>query len=318
MQVDHINKFEAEKIVMVGFLPYFHIYGQTCIMNMCLYKKCKIVNVTKFDFVELLKIIETHKVTHAYVVPPVILALAKEPVVSNFDLSSLKEIISGAAPLGHQLTEMAQQRFHCPVTQGYGMTESSPVTTMSPIAKKGSVGLLIPNCKLKIVDPEDRKTLLGYKAEGELCFSGPNIMRGYLRNEKATAETIIDGWLHTGDIGYIDEDGYVHIVDRLKELIKYKGYQVPPAELEALLLKHENIADCAVIGVPDDESGEIPKAYVVKKNGCELTEEQVLSYVAENVSPIKKIRLVEFIDAIPKSASGKILRRVLRDSLKKE
>jgi acyl-CoA synthetase (AMP-forming)/AMP-acid ligase II len=288
-------------------------------MNMSLYRKAKIVNITKFDFVEFLKIIETHKVTRAYVVPPVILGLAKQPVVEKFDLSSLKEVLSGAAPLSASLTDAAQQRLKCPVLQGYGMTELSPVVTITRVlSKSGSSGTLLPNVQLKVVSTEDRTRVLGSNEEGELAFKGPNVMLGYLGNPQATEETIVDGWLHTGDIGYVDKDGFLYVVDRLKELIKYKGYQVPPAELEGLLLKHEGISDAAVIGVPDEESGELPKAYVVKKSGHEsLTEDEVLEYVAKNVSAVKKIRLVEFVNEIPKSASGKILRRVLKASLVK-
>jgi acyl-CoA synthetase (AMP-forming)/AMP-acid ligase II len=288
-------------------------------MNMSLYRKAKIVNITKFDFVEFLKIIETHRVTRAYVVPPVILGLAKQPVVEKFDLSSLKEVLSGAAPLSASLTDAAQQRLKCPVLQGYGMTELSPVVTITRVmSKSGSSGTLLPNVQLKVVSTEDRTRVLGPNEEGELTFKGPNVMLGYLGNPQATEETIIDGWLRTGDIGYVDKDGFLYVVDRLKELIKYKGYQVPPAELEGLLLKHEGISDAAVIGVPDEESGELPKAYVVKKSGHEsLTEDEVLEYVAKNVSAVKKIRIVEFVNEIPKSASGKILRRVLKASLVK-
>ncbi len=240
------------------------------------------------------------------------LALAKHPIVDNYDLSSVEMILSGAAPLGSDLQSAVEKRLDCRVTQGYGLTETGPVTNAVPLdgdPKSGSAGPLIPNTEAKIVDVESGKELETGE-RGEICVSGPQIMKGYLNNSEATAHTIdADGFLHTGDIGYVDEDGYFYIVDRLKELIKYKGFQVPPAELEALLITHPNIADVAVIGSPDEEAGELPKAFVVKEG--EVTDTEIMEFVADKVAPHKKIRMVEFVDEIPKSASGKILRRVL-------
>ncbi|KAL0485760.1 4-coumarate-CoA ligase [Acrasis kona] len=299
-----------------GILPYFHCYGML-IMNYGLFRGVKMVNFSKFDFVVFLQSVQKFKITHAALVPPIILGLAKEPVVDKFDLSSLKALISGAAPLGPQLTELAMNRLKCPIKQGYGMTELSPSVSGTPDhnVKPGFCGLLLPNVECKVLSTEDgqgKRKLLGPNEEGEICFRGPMVMKGYLMNEKATKETIIDGWLHSGDTGFVDEQGWLKVVDRVKELIKYKGFQVPPAELEALLLKHESVADCAVIGVPDEEAGEIPKAFVVKKKQ-DLTADDVMNYVSEHVNSRKKVRMVEFIDVIPKSATGKILRRMLRD-----
>jgi acyl-CoA synthetase (AMP-forming)/AMP-acid ligase II len=249
----------------------------------------------------------------AHLVPPIVLLLSKSPVVDGYDLSKLQTIFSGAAPLDEHLTRACMQRLGCEVRQGYGMTETSPVTHSSPAdpsqVKFGSVGVPAPNTECKVVDLETG-AMLGHHKEGEVCVRGPQIMRGYLNRPEATAATIdSDGWLHTGDIGYADEDGHFFIVDRAKELIKYKGFQVPPAELEALLLTHEAVADAAVIPCHDDEAGEIPKAFVVSKG--DVTAEELMNFVAERVAPHKKIRLLEFIDKIPKSPSGKILRRVL-------
>jgi acyl-CoA synthetase (AMP-forming)/AMP-acid ligase II len=223
--------------------------------------------------------------------------------------------MSGAAPLGQDLQDAAQARVDCVVMQGYGLTETSPVTHMNPDEKgkgrAGSIGFLIPNTEAKVVDVESGEELEA-NGTGEVWIRGPQVMAGYLNNEEATKHTVDDeGWLHTGDIGYVDDDGYFFLVDRLKELIKYKGFQVPPAELEAVLLSHPNVADAAVIPVPDEEAGELPKAYIVKSG--EVTEDEIMTFVAEHVAPHKKIRLVEFTDEIPKSASGKILRRVLVD-----
>jgi acyl-CoA synthetase (AMP-forming)/AMP-acid ligase II len=224
-------------------------------------------------------------------------------------------IISGAAPLGADLTQACAARLNCVVKQGYGLTETSPVTHVDlddqTKIKPGSVGRPIPNTEVRIVDAVEGKDL-GPNARGEVWLRGPQVMKGYLNNPQATAMTIdSDGWLHTGDIGYADEDSYFFIVDRVKELIKYKGMQVAPAELEAVLLTHPAIADAAVIPVPDEEAGEIPKAFVVLKG--ETTPEAIMEYVAGKVAPHKKIRQLEIVEQIPKSASGKILRRILVD-----
>ena len=305
----------SERDVAIGVLPFFHIYGMTVIMNIAIRLGATVVTMPKFDLEEFLTLMQDHKVTRAYLVPPIILALAKHPIVEKYDLSNLEVIMSGAAPLGEDLQDAAQNRVGGVVMQGYGLTETSPVTHMNPDEKgkgrAGSVGFLIPNTEAKFVDPADGKEL-DVNGTGELWIRGPQVMKGYLNNDEATKITIDpDGWLHTGDIGYVDNDGYFFLVDRLKELIKYKGFQVPPAELEAVLLNHPAVADAAVIPVADEEAGEIPKAYVVLKE--KVGEDEIMSFVAERVAPYKKIRLVEVIDEIPKSASGKILRRVLVD-----
>lgn len=304
----------SEKDVLIAILPFFHIYGQEVIMNNGLAHGATIVTMPRFDLEQFLGLVQEHKITRAYLVPPIILALAKHPVVDNFDLSSLDVVLSGAAPLDGDLQQAVRDRLGCQVLQGYGLTETSPVTNIIPDGwepKAGSVGTLVTNTEAKVVDIDSGKEL-GANESGELWYRGPQIMKGYLNNTEATDITIdSDGFLHTGDIGYVDEDGYFYIVDRLKELIKYKGFQVPPAELEAVLLSHPKIADAAVIGVPDDEAGELPKAFVVP-NG-DLTEQEVMDFVAEKVAPHKKIRVVEITDEIPKSPSGKILRRILVD-----
>jgi acyl-CoA synthetase (AMP-forming)/AMP-acid ligase II len=255
-------------------------------------------------------------------------ALAKHPLIDEYDLSSLQGIMSGAAPLDADLGHAVAERLGCAVVQGYGMSELSPVSHVTPfdggvgfvgsVAPLASSGWTVPNSESRITDPETGAEIdipeSGVSATGELWFRGPNVMAGYLNNDKATRETIDeDSWLHTGDLAQVDACGCVYIVDRLKELIKYKGYQVPPAELEAVLLSHDAIADAAVVGVVDTESGEeVPKAFVVRQPDASLTEGEVMEFVAGQVAPYKKVRKVEFIDAIPKSASGKILRKDLR------
>jgi acyl-CoA synthetase (AMP-forming)/AMP-acid ligase II len=303
----------TENDTLICVLPLFHIYGLVVILNMGLYTGATIVMMPRFDLEQFLKAISKYGVTLAHLVPPIVLALSKHPIVDEYEVSTLRTIFSGAAPLGESLTRECMERLNCEIRQGYGMTETSPVTHSSPPGKDGikfgSVGVCAPNTECKVVDLETEEAL-GPNQEGEICVRGPQIMKGYLNRPDATAQTIdSEGWLHTGDIGYADQDGHFYIVDRAKELIKYKGFQVPPAELEAVLLTHEAIADAAVIPCPDDEAGEVPKAYVVLKG--DATPEEIMSYVESRVAPHKKLRGVEFIDQIPKSPSGKILRRML-------
>ena len=299
---------------LIGVLPFFHIYGMTVIMNQGLRAGATIVTMPRFDLDQFLGLIAEHGVTRAYVVPPIALALAKHPAVDEHDLSSMRTIMCGAAPLGAELAEKVAGRIECTVIQGYGLTETSPVThVIRPDGenKPGSIGRPLLGTECRLVDPETGEDV-GEGERGELWIRGPQVMQGYLNNEEASAATVEpDGWLHSGDIAVVDSGGYFEIVDRLKELIKYKGFQVAPAELEALIVNHPQVNDVAVIGVPDEEAGELPKAYVVA--GDDLDHDELMEWVAGQVSPQKRVRLVEEIDEIPKSASGKILRRVLKD-----
>jgi acyl-CoA synthetase (AMP-forming)/AMP-acid ligase II len=311
-QMDGLEYFRQDDTLLC-VLPLFHIYGLVVVLNMGLHLGATIVMMPRFDLEQFLGLIEKYRVTLSHIVPPIVLQLAKNPVIEKYDLSSLKIIFSGAAPLGEELSRACIQRIGCSIRQGYGMTETSPVTHSSPAdpakMKHGSVGPPAPNTECKLVDPATGAEL-GPNQEGELCVRGPQIMKGYLNNPEADAHTIDkDRWLHTGDIGYADDEGHFYIVDRVKELIKYKGFQVAPAELEAILLTHPAIADAAVIPCRDDEAGEVPKAFIVLKD--EADPEAIMDFVAARVAPHKKIREVEFIEQIPKSLSGKILRRVL-------
>ncbi|KUI00036.1 4-coumarate--CoA ligase family protein [Mycobacterium sp. IS-3022] len=325
-QIRPLHGMVADDTVL-AVLPFFHIYGMTVLLNAALHARARLVIMGSFDLADFLANIQDHRCTIAFIAPPVAVALAKHPLIDEYDLSSLNVVMSGAAPLDADLGHAVAKRLDCRVVQGYGMSELSPVSHITPfdggrqemkmVAPLSSVGWTVSNAVSKIVDPETGDEIDppadGLSETGELWFKGPNVMAGYLGNEKATRETIDDaGWLHTGDLAQVDANGCVYIVDRLKELIKYKGYQVPPAELEAVLLSHPDIADAAVVGVNDAEGEEIPKAFVVKRSGAELTEEQVIEFVAGQVAPYKKVREVAFIDAVPKSASGKILRKDLR------
>ena len=304
---------EDETIIAV--LPFFHIYGMQVLMNCGLAVGATIVTMPRFDLEQFLQLHQDHGITRSFVAPPMVVALAKHPIIDNYDLSKLEQVFSGAAPLSAELAVEAGERIDSEVVQGYGMTELSPVSHLTPRGrfKPGSVGVTAPNTELQIVDPATGNAL-GVDLDGEVWVRGPQVMKGYLNNPTATANTIDDdGWLHTGDIGHVDADGHLFVVDRLKELIKYKGFQVPPAELEALLLTHPAVADAAVIGIADDEAGELPVGFVALKPGQEATEADIIGFVAERVATYKQVRRVNFVDSIPKSASGKILRRVLRD-----
>ncbi|HWF34855.1 MAG TPA: AMP-binding protein [Solirubrobacteraceae bacterium] len=315
VQAAGVHAFSAEDVV-IAVLPFFHIYGLSVIMNQGLLSGATLVTMPRFELESFLDLLERHRVTRALVVPPIALALAKHPSVASRDLSALRHIGCGAAPLGAEIARAVQARIGCSVTQGYGMTEASPVTHLVGPAftaeKPGSVGPPLPGTECRLVEP-DTGVDVGSGGRGELWIRGPQVMLGYLGNPDATAAMLDeDGWLHTGDVAVVDEDGWFTIVDRVKELIKYKGFQVAPAELEALLITHPEVADCAVIGIPDDEAGELPKAFVVPV-GDSLDPDAVTAFVAEHVAPHKRIRALEIVDAIPKSPSGKILRRLLRD-----
>jgi acyl-CoA synthetase (AMP-forming)/AMP-acid ligase II len=307
---------------VLAVLPFFHIYGMTVLLNLAFATRARLVTMPRFDLTEFLRIIQDHRINWVFIAPPIAVALAKHPLVDQYDLSTLKYVVSGAAPFDAALANAVSDRLGCRVTQGYGMSEMSPVSHTIPVDRLdiplSSVGLTLPNIECKLIDPETGDEIefptTGVSKPGELLCRGPNIMRGYLGNEEATRATLDpDGFLHTGDIATVSSDGFVFIVDRLKELIKYKGYQVAPAELEALLLTNEKIADAAVIAGHDTDGEEVPKAFVVLQSGAELSADEVMAFVAEHVAPHKKVRQVEFIETIPKSSSGKILRKDLRN-----
>ncbi|MCA0376717.1 MAG: AMP-binding protein [Gemmatimonadetes bacterium] len=314
-QMEGVTQVLAPGDRVLGVLPFFHIYGMIVVMGGALRQGACIVTLPRFDLEQVLRVLQEHRIRMANIVPPILLAFAKHPVVANYDLSALRYLFSGAAPLGSEVASAVEARLGVTVRQGYGLTETSPVSHFHPMSgdrvQLDSVGPSAPNTECLLVDPmtgEDVAT----GERGEVWIRGPQVMKGYLNKPEATAACLTDdGWFRTGDIGVVDEYGWYRIVDRVKELIKYKGLQVAPAELEALLLGHPAIADAAVIPVPDAEAGEIPKAYIVARTPIDA--DSIMQFVAERVSPYKKVRQVEFIDAIPKSPSGKILRRLLVD-----
>ncbi|MET9277851.1 4-coumarate--CoA ligase family protein [Streptomyces anthocyanicus] len=306
---------------VLAVLPFFHIYGLTALMNAPLRLGATVVVLPRFDLEQFLAAIQNHRITSLYVAPPIVLALAKHPLVADYDLSSLRYIVSAAAPLDARLAAACSQRLGLPpVGQAYGMTELSPGTHVVPLdamadAPPGTVGRLIAGTEMRIVSLTDPGTDLPAGESGEILIRGPQIMKGYLGRPDATAAMIDEeGWLHTGDVGHVDADGWLFVVDRVKELIKYKGFQVAPAELEAHLLTHPGVADAAVVGAYNDDGNEVPHAFVVRQPAAPgLAESEIMMYVAERVAPYKRVRRVTFVDAVPRAASGKILRRQLRE-----
>jgi acyl-CoA synthetase (AMP-forming)/AMP-acid ligase II len=305
--------FPDEQDTLLAFLPFFHIYGIVMFLTLAPWRGTTIVSTPRFELEHYLEMVQRYGVTYLHLVPPVVIALAKHPIVDKYDLSKAKWALSAAAPLGAPAAEAFTKRLGTQLIQAYGMTEVSGATHVGSCEpgkiKPSAGGTLLPNTECLIVDPVSGEALERGR-QGEVWVRGPLVMAGYLGKPEATAETIDpEGWLHTGDVGYVDEDGDVFIVDRVKELIKFKGLQVAPAELEAILLGHPAVADAAVIPSPDEDAGEVPKAFVVLKSPAEA--DDIMAFVAQRVAPHKKIRKLQFIDAIPKSASGKILRRTL-------
>ncbi|XP_053374439.1 uncharacterized protein LOC128546991 [Mercenaria mercenaria] len=299
----------------IMFLPLFHVYGLYLVTLLCHVIGAKIVIMSRFQPDEYLRLIQKHKPNMLQVVPPVMVMFSKYPRVSEYDLSSIKTVICGAAPLSQEIEEVVKTKLKLPcVIQGYGMTEVG-VTHANGREdfRYKSVGKILPLVEMKIVDVETGKTC-GLNEEGEIWIKGPQISLGYLNLPEENKRFFTDdGWARTGDIGKEDDDGYLFVVDRLKELIKYKGLQVAPATLEDILLTHDAIADVGVIGVPDEDAGELPRAYVVKKAGKKITEAEIIRYVDSKVSPHMKLRGgVEFVSEIPRTLSGKILRKTLR------
>jgi acyl-CoA synthetase (AMP-forming)/AMP-acid ligase II len=303
-----------EDDVVVAVAPFFHALGGNLLLPATLAGGGTVVTLSRFDLADFLRVIQEHRATLAIVVPPIVLALAYHPLVDSYDLSSLRAVGVGAAPLGAEAEQRCAERLGCDVNQGFGMTEASALIAAGPLdrPRRGSTGRLVPGTEARIVDPDSHADLAAGRT-GELWVRGPQLMRGYRHDPAATARTVdADGWLHTGDLCYVDEDGYLYVVDRLKELIKYKGYQVAPAELEHLLQTHPAVADAAVVPRPDPDAGEVPVAHVVLRGPA--TAEELLAYVAERVAPYKRLRAVRIVGSVPRSPAGKLLRRVLAEA----
>ncbi|KAL1193189.1 OPC-6:CoA ligase [Cardamine amara subsp. amara] len=299
-------------------VPMFHTYGLLAFAMATVALGSTVVILRRFDLHEMMASVEKYKATILALAPPVLVAMVNDAdlIKAKYDLSSLRTVRCGGAPLSKEATVMFLEKYPTVnIFQGYALTESNgggaSIDSVEESRRYGTAGLLSSGLEARIVDP-DTGRIMGVKQTGELWLRGPSLTKGYFKNEKATKETInSEGWLKTGDVCYIDDDGFLFIVDRLKELIKYKGYQVPPAELEILLLNHPEILDAAVIPFPDKEAGQYPMAYVVRKPKSNVSEKQLIDFISKQVAPYKKIRKVAFIDSIPKTSSGKTLRKDL-------
>lgn len=313
-----LTRSEADDVYL-AFLPFFHVFGMQSTMNRPLREGACCVVMRRFDLAALVQNIERYRVTHLALVPPVVNALANSPLVAQHDLGSLRQVSCGAAPLDAALQVAASERIGRPVRQGYGMTETSvgiaanwSFLPQADQSKPGSCGVLLPNMQARILDLETGEDLPPGRV-GEILVRGPNVMKGYLGNPEATAAMLdAQGWMRTGDIGHFDEEGYLFVSDRLKELIKVNGHQVAPAMLEGLLLEHPGIAEAAVVGRPDAERGEVPVAFVARAPGVPVSAEEILGFIEARVASYERLHAVTFLDQIPKSPSGKLLRRQLR------
>ena len=300
--------------ILLNHLPLYHIYGMTVLMAMPFSRGLTTILMPRFDAGLVLAHIARYGPTRYYTVPPAVLALVRHPAITHTSCRSIRTMTAAAAPLPLVLAEEFEAKTGVPVRMGYGLTETSPTTHVHPdeAPRPGTCGTPISDTEQRIVDTETGRELSPGQP-GEILVKGPQVMRGFWRHPEATAEVLRDGWLHTGDIGMIDQDGYLTVVDRKKDMIKYKAYPVAPFELEELLMKHPAVADCAVVGAPDPDGFEVPKAYVVLRPGAPGDRDELMAFVADRVAPYKKVRQVEFVREIPRSPSGKILRRVLKE-----
>jgi long-chain acyl-CoA synthetase len=298
------------------FLPLSHIYG-VMLMNAALGSGAHQILMERFDLDMLMAVIRQHHVSVLHLVPPVLLALANAAGLERSQFSHVRYALSAAAPLAPDVARRVQTRLGLRVIQAYGLTETGPASHHSPLEadriKLESVGLVMADTEQRVVDLDTGKRVLAAGETGEITIRGPQIMQGYWNAPEETARTVRHGWMYTGDIGFVDEDGYTYLVDRKKEMIKCRAFSIAPAELEAALLEHPDIVDCAVVGLPDADAGEVPTAFVVARKGCTLSEAALTDYFSKRLAGYKMIRQWHLTDAIPRTPSGKILRRVLRD-----
>jgi long-chain acyl-CoA synthetase len=300
------------------FLPLSHIYG-VMLMNAAMGSGARQIVMERFDLEALVSTIEKYGVTLLHLVPPVLLTLANAAGLDRSQFRTVRYALSAAAPLAPDVARRVEERLGLRVIQAYGLTETGPASHHSPLepdkARLESVGIVMADTEQRVVDLESGEKVLGPREVGEICIRGPQLMQGYWNAPEESARALRDGWLHSGDIGYVDENGYTFIVDRKKEMIKCRAFSVAPAELEATVLEHPDIADCGVVGVADAEGGEVPNAFVVPRKGCTLDAAALTDYFAKRLAGYKTIRKWHLTDAIPRTPSGKILRRMLKERL---
>ncbi len=301
--------------VIIGLLPFYHSWGACTCVNSPIYTGARVITIPRYDTEELLATIESEKATLLHGAASLFTMLINSPAITKYDLSSLRYVKAGAMPIPPEIKGRWEKITGVKMILAYGLSEASPETHTSPPEriKPGTIGIPISDTDARIVDEETGETPLPPGEVGELIIRGPQVMKGYLNRPEENRETLRDGWLYTGDLAKMDEEGYFYIVDRKKEIIKYKGYTIAPAEVEAVLYEHPAVRECAVVGEPDELAGELPKAYVVLKDKHNLCEDELIEFCKQKVSPYKRIRKVEFIEEIPKTQVGKVLRRVLRD-----
>ncbi len=305
----------SDKDVIMGLLPFYHSWGGCTCINSPIYSGARVIILPRFDAEELLMRVEREKATVIYGAATMFAALVNSPVITKYDLSSLRYVKAGAMPIPPEIRERWERLTGVKMDLGYGLSEASPETHNSPLKKikSGTIGIPVMDTDARIVDEETGETELPPGQMGELVIQGPQVMKGYLNRPEDTREALRNGWLYTGDLAMMDEEGYFRILDRKKETIKYKGYTIAPAEVEAVLYEHPTVKECAVVGKPDPVVGEVPKAYVVLNEGFTVDKEELINFCADRIAPYKRIREVEFIEEIPKTPVGKVLRRVLRD-----
>jgi long-chain acyl-CoA synthetase len=313
--IQSMNALDArEDDVFISFLPFNHINGLNYYLCGGIFLGTTQVIMPRFEAQECLRLMEKYKVTMIFSVQPILQALLNLHDIEKHDLSSLRFIWAGAAPLAPSISRRIHEKFRVPVARKYGLSEAS-TTHANPIdrIKEGSVGIAVSDCEDRIMDLETGKLEVPLGEPGELAIRGPNIFQGYWKYPEDTKLALREGWLYTGDVAKMDKEGFVYILDRRKEMIKYQGYQIPPSELEAILMEHPSVKDCAVVGIPDKKAGEIPKAFIVLHDDDKVEPEKIMSFVADRVPYYKRIHQVSFISEIPKNFSGKVLRRLLRE-----
>lgn len=304
---------EPGKDKMLGVLPFFHVFAMTVVMNLSIYNGMEIIALPRFELEQALKAINDKKPTNFPAVPAIYNAIINHKDVGNYDLSSIKFCLSGGAPLPADTKEQFEKLTGCSLVEGYGLTESSPVATCNPVVgenRTGSIGLPLPQTVIEIVSTEDGETVMPLGERGEICISGPQVMKGYYNKPEETEKTMRDGMLHTGDVAFIDKDGYVHIVDRIKDMILTNGYNVYPRNIEEVIYMHPAVEECIVAGIPDKQRGEKVKAWIKRKEGADLTEEEIKGFMKDKLSPIEMPREIEFrTEPLPKTMIGKLSRK---------
>ncbi|SNS80744.1 MULTISPECIES: long-chain fatty acid--CoA ligase [unclassified Azospirillum] len=305
---------------MLGVLPLFHVFAMTCVMNLTIQNGGEMILLPRFELEQVLETIHKKKPTQFPAVPTIYTAINNYKDVEKYDLSSIKVCNSGGAPLPVEVKAQFEKLTGCALVEGYGLSESAPIATINPThaSRAGSIGLPVPGTDIRIVSLEDRRTEVPRGERGEICIIGPQVMKGYWKKDKETAETLDGGMLHTGDVGYLDEDGYIFIVDRIKDMILAGGYNVYPRNVEEAIYQHPQVAECIVLGVPDPYRGQTVKAYIKTRDGAVLTKDDIKKFLEDKLSPIEQPKLYEFRDELPKTMIGKLSRKALLDELEAE